>query len=165
MNTYYTVLGVNENVSQNDLRAAYRQKMAYWHPDKWTTKEASERIKAGEESVLLNEANDVLSNPLIREEYDAELEKLRSPNFYTPPTPPTPPPPSIRDYFCIQCGVHVRTSNMTYPPHNFCGTTCYTASHPAIFHGQQPPPSEREWVFVLILALVSALVRFLLRGF
>jgi len=96
MNTYYTALGVSEDVSQNDLRAAYKQKMMYWHPDKWATKKASERIKAREESVLLNEANDVLSNPLTRENYDAELEKLRSPNFYTPPIPapaPTPPAP------------------------------------------------------------------------
>ncbi|KAL8531828.1 hypothetical protein ACS0TY_008433 [Phlomoides rotata] len=33
---YYSVLGVNTDASDNEIRRAYRKLAMQWHPDKWT---------------------------------------------------------------------------------------------------------------------------------
>ncbi len=62
---YYEVLGVDKNVSADDLKKAYRKKAMQYHPDRNPgDKEAEEKFKEAAE------AYDVLSNPDKRARYD-----------------------------------------------------------------------------------------------
>jgi len=62
---YYKILGVDKKASQDEIKKAYRKLALKYHPDKNPdNKEAEERFK------LMNEANDVLSNPEKRKKYD-----------------------------------------------------------------------------------------------
>lgn len=62
---YYKVLGVDKNASQEDIKKAYRKLAVKYHPDKNVgDKQAEEQFK------LINEANEVLSDPEKRKKYD-----------------------------------------------------------------------------------------------
>ncbi len=62
---YYEILGVDRNVSESDLKKAYRQMALKFHPDKnHGSKEAEEKFKEAAE------AYDVLSDPEKRKIYD-----------------------------------------------------------------------------------------------
>ena len=62
---YYKILGVDKKASQEEIKKAYRKLALKYHPDKNPdNKEAEEKFK------LLNEANDVLSDPEKRKKYD-----------------------------------------------------------------------------------------------
>lgn len=62
---YYEVLGVSRNVSEEDLKKAYRQKALQYHPDRNPdNKDAEEKFKEAAE------AFEVLSNPEKRSRYD-----------------------------------------------------------------------------------------------
>ncbi|CAE7941680.1 DNAJC7 [Symbiodinium sp. KB8] len=65
---YYAVLGVSFNATQADIKKAYRRLALKWHPDKNVdrTEEASQKFKA------LQEAFEVLSDPVRRQEVDGE---------------------------------------------------------------------------------------------
>jgi curved DNA-binding protein len=62
---YYKILGVDKKASQDDIRKAFRKLALKYHPDKNpNNKEAEEKFK------LVNEANEVLSDPEKRKKYD-----------------------------------------------------------------------------------------------
>ncbi|CAM9782882.1 unnamed protein product, partial [Laminaria digitata] len=67
--TYYSVLGVEPNVSQDGLKRAYRRAAVKWHPDKNTgnTKQAEKKFKE------IQQAYDVLRDPRSRGDYDDDL--------------------------------------------------------------------------------------------
>jgi hypothetical protein len=67
-NTLYMVLGVKQSVSGKDLQSAYRRAARQWHPDVCKEPGAEEQFKR------INEAYQVLSNPLQRRKYDAGLQ-------------------------------------------------------------------------------------------
>ena len=62
------MLGVSFNATQADIKKAYRRLALKWHPDKNVdrTEEASQKFKA------LQEAFEVLSDPVRRQEVDGE---------------------------------------------------------------------------------------------
>jgi curved DNA-binding protein len=63
---YYQVLGVDKKASQDDIKKAFRKLAVKYHPDKNPgNKEAENSFK------LVNEANEVLSDPEKRKKYDA----------------------------------------------------------------------------------------------
>jgi DnaJ-domain-containing protein 1 len=68
---YYKVLGVSEYSSVEEIKKAFRKKMQQYHPDKhnssdfeWIKKEATKM------SQLVQEAHEVLNDPLKRKEYN-----------------------------------------------------------------------------------------------
>lgn len=62
---YYKILGVDKNASQKDIKKAYRKLAAKYHPDKNPDDKAAEQ-KFKE----INEANQVLSDPEKRKQYE-----------------------------------------------------------------------------------------------
>lgn len=68
--TYYEILGVGENASQDEINKAYRKLALKWHPDKnlSNTEEAEERFKG------IQTAYFTLSNQITRASYDREQQ-------------------------------------------------------------------------------------------
>lgn len=66
---YYQTLGVDKNASADDIKKAYRNLVKQYHPDLHPNdKAAAEKFKE------INEANEVLSDPNKRKQYDFERE-------------------------------------------------------------------------------------------
>ncbi|NLJ56391.1 MAG: J domain-containing protein [Firmicutes bacterium] len=63
---YYQILGLNNNASQEQVKAAYRKLAFQYHPDR-----NKEDPAAGERMKKINEAYAVLSDPGKRKKYDA----------------------------------------------------------------------------------------------
>jgi curved DNA-binding protein len=62
---YYKILGIDKKASKEEIKKAFRSLAVKHHPDKNPgNKEAEEKFK------LVNEANEVLSNPEKRKKYD-----------------------------------------------------------------------------------------------
>src|ERR1035437_3333024 len=70
---YYKVLEVDKKASQDEIKKAFRKLAMKWHPDKnKDSKVAEEKFK------LINEANEVLSDPEKRKKYDELGENWRN---------------------------------------------------------------------------------------
>ena len=69
---YYKILGVDRNIPQDELKAAYRKRSKQFHPDLHP-----DDPKAKAKFQLLNEAYDVLSDPEKRKKYDQYGEQWR----------------------------------------------------------------------------------------
>jgi curved DNA-binding protein CbpA len=63
---YYIILGIPENSSPEDIRAAYRRLAKEYHPDHYGKNQAPFQI--------LQEAYSILSNPESRKSYDHSLQ-------------------------------------------------------------------------------------------
>jgi curved DNA-binding protein len=62
---YYKILGVDKKASQDEIKKAYRKLAVKYHPDKNKDNKAAE-----DKFKLINEANNVLSDPQKRKKYD-----------------------------------------------------------------------------------------------
>jgi DnaJ-class molecular chaperone len=69
--TFYDILEVPENASENEIKKAYRRLSMYWHPDKNKTPEAVSKFQK------LSEAYETLSNPEKRKQYDNPFIRIR----------------------------------------------------------------------------------------
>ena len=66
----YSVLGVNRNASDSEIKSAYRKLAVQFHPDKQQGKSEAEKKQAEEKFKEINEAYSVLSDPKKKQEYD-----------------------------------------------------------------------------------------------
>jgi ribosomal protein L37AE/L43A len=64
---YYKILEVDKNATQDEIKRAFRRLANVYHPDANPKAEAHEKFKK------INEANEVLSNPVRRASYDNSL--------------------------------------------------------------------------------------------
>lgn len=71
MPTYYELLGVDRDSSQEEIKKAYHELALTYHPDVNKTEKARDLMK------LLNEAYEVLSDPEKRADYDSRLRLMR----------------------------------------------------------------------------------------
>lgn len=77
--TYYDILGVDHNVSQDKIKGAYFKKMKECHPDTTASWANTERMpkwvreKLEEMTKKLNEAYEILSDPDKRREYNKKI--------------------------------------------------------------------------------------------
>ena len=70
---YYKTLGVPENATQDQIKAAFRSLSKKWHPDRWVNGTDEEKKKAEEEFKKINEANTILSDEEKRKQYDSGI--------------------------------------------------------------------------------------------
>jgi curved DNA-binding protein CbpA len=70
MKNYYQILGVPENAALPEIRERYRLLVASCHPDKF--QEMAQKLQAEEHIKEVNEAYDVLRDPVRRANYDRE---------------------------------------------------------------------------------------------
>ncbi|MHB8510854.1 MAG: DnaJ domain-containing protein [Actinomycetota bacterium] len=63
----YEILGVTRIATQKEVRAAFRRRAEHWHPDKNLSPGAKDRM------VLINLAYELLSDPILRAQYDRKL--------------------------------------------------------------------------------------------
>ena len=75
MKNHYEVLGLPQFASVDEVKAAYKKLAKEHHPDVNAAPEAEQRMKE------INEANDVLSDPHKKEQYDNRLKFGNAPNF------------------------------------------------------------------------------------
>lgn len=69
MQNYYQVLGIHTAAEDIVVKAAYRVLVQKYHPDKWREEPAFAHSKMAE----LNEAYAVLSDPVLRRNYDVKI--------------------------------------------------------------------------------------------
>ena len=91
MSNHYIKLGLSEDASPKEIKAAFKKLAVKYHPDKNAgDQNAEEQFKA------INEAYQVLSNPYEKARYDIKLQ------YGEPSVPPeyeyTPPRPGRREY-------------------------------------------------------------------
>ena len=77
---YYATLGVARDASQEDIKKAFRKLARQYHPDV-----AKEKRGAEEKFKAVNEANEVLSDPVKRQKYDELGANWQDEGAFQPP--------------------------------------------------------------------------------
>ncbi len=84
---YYTILGLPESATTDEIKAAYRKLAKLFHPDKNPDSQTGEKFKQ------VKEAYEVLSHPQKKQRYDARR------NYQKQLKPPVRPNKRGKDYF------------------------------------------------------------------
>ena len=76
---YYELLGIKKNANNEEIKDAYKKQMKKWHPD------INKSCDATTISSKLNEAKEILLDPVKRKDYDEYLNKKidENYNYYT----------------------------------------------------------------------------------
>jgi len=77
METYYTVLEVQDTATAEEIKEAYRLLLQVWHPDRFHHRPTLLK-KAEEKSGKINVAFETLSDPVLKQQYDDWLRACGS---------------------------------------------------------------------------------------
>jgi DnaJ family protein A protein 2 len=69
-NKLYDTLGVSRDASETEIKKAYRKLAMKYHPDRIKTEDAKAKSEAEEKFKEISKANEILSNPEKRRNYD-----------------------------------------------------------------------------------------------
>lgn len=69
---YYHVLGLTELASEDEIKAAYRNRVKQVHPDRFADRDRKK--KAQEAFLKVNKAFETLKDPLLRQDYERQLQ-------------------------------------------------------------------------------------------
>lgn len=104
MNEYYRKLGVQPNVSQDDLKKAYRALAKECHPDLHPGDHAAEtRFKE------INEAYEILSDPEKRKKYDDQQQAAQQREPFRKKRRLLPIPPPTGKLIFLKCKVDLHS--------------------------------------------------------
>lgn len=103
---YYATLGVARDASQDEIKKAYRRLARKYHPD------VSKEADAGKRMALINEANEVLSDPEKRKVYDAVGHQAWAQGARS--TDDVRPPPGWNQGFAHAAGNDKRAHRRSY---------------------------------------------------
>ena len=67
---YYTILGVEQNASDNEIKKAWRSLSFKYHPDKNTNNSEQQKNENEKKLREINEAYETLKDPVLRRQYD-----------------------------------------------------------------------------------------------
>lgn len=78
----YSILGVGQDASEQEIKSAYRKAALKYHPDRHTNKSDAEKAEAEAMFKNIGEAYEILSNPEKKARYDSgvELEDMDNPH-------------------------------------------------------------------------------------
>lgn len=79
--TYYTILGISENATDDEIKKAYHRKAFQHHPDRNNNSEESKQ-----KFIKIQQAYNTLSDPFSRYYYDMALSNYRKKETYKPKT-------------------------------------------------------------------------------
>ena len=86
---YYEELGIGRNATQEEIKSAYRKKAFQWHPDRNPGDKNAETMFK-----IIQNAYDVLSNPLDKANYDGKgrtyTYAYKKPSYTAPKKPAKP---------------------------------------------------------------------------
>lgn len=89
--TYYQVLELSPLANTADIKKAWLEQLQVWHPDRFTHAPALHR-KAEARTQLINQAYQTLSDPVLRQRYDAHTQPAAARS--TPANDPGPSRPA-----------------------------------------------------------------------
>ena len=68
---YYAILEIDQNVTEGEIKSAFKRQALKWHPDKNPGIDTTSKMQ------LINEAKLILSDPEARGRYDVEYNKYK----------------------------------------------------------------------------------------
>src|SRR6476661_130133 len=95
MRNYYRILGIRPDATREEIKEAWTFSVKAFHPDKFAGSSPRQQAVAQERTKAINEAYEVLSDPVKRANYDWQYARGRPTQGAAPPpsSPPPPPPP------------------------------------------------------------------------
>src|SRR6185436_2827495 len=95
----YELLGLESSADADAIKKAFRREIARYHPDKVIHLGAEFQEMAATRAAELTVAYKTLSDPALREEYDASIAAGQPPPYVPPAPRPEPrqeaPPPPV----------------------------------------------------------------------
>ncbi|MFQ3661074.1 MAG: DnaJ domain-containing protein [Chloroflexaceae bacterium] len=113
---YYAVLGVHRNATAEEIKRAYRQQIARYHPDRFATASPAEQARASRRAQRINEAYATLSDFAARTAYNRKLGHAASPPSPRPaPAAPTQPRDHLAELYAqaqahLEAGRHLQAA-------------------------------------------------------
>ncbi len=107
---HYAVLGVSRGATAEEIKRAYRQQIARYHPDRFAQASPAEQAAASRRAQRINEAYAVLSDPALRLAYNRTL-RIASP----PPAMPAQPRDHLAELYAqarahLEAGRHMQAA-------------------------------------------------------
>lgn len=111
---YYAVLGVHRNATAEEIKRAYRQQIARYHPDRFATASPEEQARASRRAQRINQAYATLSDFAARTAYNRKLGQA-SPPPHAPPAAPAQPRDHLAELYAqarahLEAGRHLQAA-------------------------------------------------------